>query len=164
MKNFDLLQAKLFSKESILKQLTTWRLENKKTVFTNGCFDIIHRGHIDYLSKAADEGEILIIGLNTDSSVSKLKGPERPIKDELSRALILASFFFVDAIILFDEETPFNLINIIKPDTLIKGSDYKIEEIVGFDILQSYGGKVKTIPFLDGFSTTLIEAKIKNQK
>lgn len=163
MKNFDLLQAKLFSIESILKQLTTWHLENKKIVFTNGCFDIIHRGHIDYLSKAADEGEILIIGLNTDESVRNLKGSQRPINDELSRALILASFFFVDAIILFNEETPYNLISKIKPDVLVKGSDYKIEEIVGYDILKSYGGNIKTISFLDGFSTSLIETKIKNQ-
>ena len=162
MKKFEALQAKLFSEETIIKQISIWRSENKKIVFTNGCFDIIHRGHIDYLSKAADEGDVLIIGLNTDRSVSKLKGPHRPISDELSRAYILASFFFVNAIVLFDEETPYNLINTIKPDTLIKGSDYKIEEIIGYDILKSYGGKVKTISFLDGFSTSLIENKIKN--
>ncbi|NVO01152.1 MAG: D-glycero-beta-D-manno-heptose 1-phosphate adenylyltransferase [Bacteroidetes bacterium] len=163
MKKFEILQAKLLTEETIKKQISEWRSDGKKIVFTNGCFDIIHRGHIDYLSKAADEGKILIIGLNTDSSVRKLKGPKRPINDELSRALILGSFFFVDAIILFNEETPFNLINTIKPDVLIKGSDYQIEEIVGYDILKSYGGIVKTISFLDGFSTSAIENKIKNQ-
>jgi rfaE bifunctional protein nucleotidyltransferase chain/domain len=163
MKKFEILQAKLFTEETIKKQISEWRSHGKKIVFTNGCFDIIHRGHIDYLSKAADEGNVLIIGLNTDNSVRKLKGPQRPINDEHSRALILASFFFVDAIILFDDETPFKLINSIKPNVLIKGSDYKIEEIVGYDILKSYGGVVKTISFLDGFSTSAIETKIKNQ-
>lgn len=136
--------------------------EGKKIVFTNGCFDILHLGHIDYLSKAADLGNILIIGLNSDVSVKKIKGNNRPIMDEKSRAAILASISFVDAVVIFDEETPYNLINLVKPDVLVKGDDYKPEDIVGYDILKTYGGKVITLDFLPGYSTTAIEKKIKN--
>lgn len=121
----------------------------------------MHRGHIDYLSKAADLGDILVIGLNTDSSVSKLKGNGRPIIDEYSRALLLASFVFVSAVVFFDEETPYNLIKQIKPDILVKGSDYSIDQIVGHDIVIGKGGQVVTLEFLPGFSTSAIERKIK---
>ena len=152
--NFDLLQKKIINRENIEQKLI--ELKNKKIVFTNGCFDIIHQGHITYLAKAADFGDVLIIGLNSDSSVKKLKGETRPIQDENSRVLILSALQFVDFVVIFDEETPFNLISKIQPDFLIKGGDYKIEEIVGADIVTKKGGKVITIPFVDGFSSSNI--------
>ena len=135
--------------------------QDKKIVFTNGCFDLLHRGHVDYLAKAADLGDVLILGLNTDASVSKLKGPQRPIQDEQSRLHIIASLGFVDAVVLFDEETPLDLIDLVQPDVLVKGSDYKPEAIVGFDIVKLKGGKIQTIDFIPGYSTSLIEKKIK---
>jgi rfaE bifunctional protein nucleotidyltransferase chain/domain len=149
------------SQQVIDAKLKVWRNDHKKIVFTNGCFDILHRGHVDYLAKAADLGDVLIIGVNTDSSVSKLKGPHRPIQDEQSRMQILAALGFVDAVILFDEETPYQLIKLVQPDVLVKGSDYKPEDIVGFDIVANKGGAVKTIDFIPGYSTSLIEQKIK---
>ncbi|OFX36988.1 MAG: glycerol-3-phosphate cytidylyltransferase [Bacteroidetes bacterium GWA2_32_17] len=135
--------------------------KNQKIVFTNGCFDILHRGHIEYLAKASEFGDFFIIGLNTDTSVNKLKGNNRPIQDEDSRALILASLHFVSAVVLFSEETPFNLIKTIQPDVIVKGSDYTIENIVGSDIVIAKGGEVKTIDFVEGFSTTSILSKIQ---
>lgn len=152
--NFDLLQQKIINRENLEQKIV--ELKNKKIVFTNGCFDIIHQGHITYLAKAADFGDVFIIGLNSDSSVKKLKGENRPIQDEKSRALILSAFQFVNFVVIFDEETPYNLISKIKPDFLIKGGDYKLEEIVGADIVTEKGGKVITIPFVDGFSSTNI--------
>ena len=132
-------------------------------VFTNGCFDIIHQGHIEVLSKSADLGEKLIVGLNSDKSIKKLKGKNRPIKDEYSRAMLLASFNFVDAVILFSEDTPIKLIRGLKPDILAKGGDYKIEEIAGHKIIKETGGEVKLIPFVEGYSSTQIIKKIKNK-
>jgi len=135
---------------------------NSKTIsFTNGCFDIIHRGHIEYLAQASELADIFIIGLNTDASVSRLKGTDRPVQDEDARAIILAAMEFVDYVIYFDEDTPYELINIVKPNYLIKGSDYKPEDIVGFDILKKYGGEVKTIDFVEGYSTSKIIDKIR---
>ncbi len=154
--------AKIFDTSSLVNALSNWRHEGKKIVFTNGCFDILHRGHVDYLAKAADLGDILIVGLNTDISVSKLKGPHRPIQDEQSRLQIMASLGFVDGVILFSEPTPLELIRLVQPDVLVKGSDYQIENIVGYDIVMSKGGKIQTIDFLDGFSTSAIEKKIKS--
>lgn len=136
----------------------------RKIVFTNGCFDLVHQGHIDYLSKARDLGDMLVVGLNTDASVRRLKGPRRPINDEYSRALLLASMVFVDYVVLFDEDTPYELIKAVQPDVLVKGSDYKPEDIVGYDIVTSKGGKVETLDFLPGFSTTAIERKILENK
>jgi D-glycero-beta-D-manno-heptose 1-phosphate adenylyltransferase len=144
------------------KTLEKWKSNNEQVVFTNGCFDLLHRGHVDYLAKAADLGTKLIIGVNTDSSVSKLKGPNRPIQDEQSRMHILASLEFVDAVILFDEETPYELIKFVQPDILVKGSDYLPENIVGYDIVKAKGGMVKTLDFIPGYSTSLIEKKIKS--
>ena len=132
----------------------------RKVVFTNGCFDLVHQGHIDYLSKARDLGDVLVVGLNTDASVRRLKGPRRPINDEYSRALLLASMLFVDYVVLFGEDTPYELIKTLQPDILVKGSDYKPEDIVGYDIVMAKGGKVETLDFLPGFSTTAIEQKI----
>ena len=139
-------------------------LPDKKVVFTNGCFDLVHQGHIDYLSKARDLGDMLVVGLNTDASVRRLKGPRRPINDEHSRALLLASMVFVDYVVLFDEDTPYELIRAVQPDVLVKGSDYKPEDIVGYDIVTAKGGKVETLDFLPGFSTTAIECKILENK
>lgn len=137
----------------------------RKVVFTNGCFDLVHQGHIDYLSKARDLGDVLVVGLNTDASVRRLKGPRRPINDEYSRALLLASMLFVDYVVLFGEDTPYELIKTLQPDILVKGSDYKPENIVGYDIVMAKGGRVETLDFLPGFSTTSIEDKIlKNRE
>lgn len=157
--------------ESILKKIPDpaeldrliayWNFKGFRVVFTNGCFDIIHRGHIDYLAKAADLGDILVIGLNTDASTRRLKGPSRPINDEQSRAMVLAGLGFVSCVVLFDEETPYNLIKKIQPDILVKGADYKPEEIVGYDVVTAKGGEVTTLEYLPGFSTSLIEQKIK---
>lgn len=162
MKNLDIVKSKIFSVESLKLQLARWRFLNKSIVFTNGCFDILHLGHIDYLSKSADEGDILIIGLNTDKSVREIKGKSRPVVAERSRSFILASLHFVDAVLLFDEDTPYEIIKLIKPDVLIKGSDYSINEIIGSDIVINNGGKVKTIDFLPGYSSTDIINKINN--
>jgi rfaE bifunctional protein nucleotidyltransferase chain/domain len=138
-----------------------WKFLRKKIVFTNGCFDILHLGHVDYLSKAADLGNILIVGVNSDASTSRLKGPNRPINDEKQRTILLASMGFIDGIVVFDEPTPLELIKLVKPDVLVKGSDYNLSNIVGADVVQSYNGSVKTIEFIPGYSTTLIEERIK---
>lgn len=148
--------------ETLSKALAVWELRGKKIVFTNGCFDLLHLGHIDYLSKAKDLGGILIVGVNTDNSVVRLnKGENRPITNELSRATIIASLFFVDAVVLFDEDTPHELIKIVQPDVLVKGSDYKPEDIVGYDVVMAKKGEIRTIDYLEGYSTTAIEQKIK---
>jgi D-glycero-beta-D-manno-heptose 1-phosphate adenylyltransferase len=152
------IEEKILSLTAFLSQ----KPQGKKIVFTNGCFDLLHLGHIDYLSKASEYGDILVVGLNTDNSVKRLKGNHRPIQDENSRAHILASLFFVDYVVLFDDDTPYNLIDKIKPHVLIKGSDYRKEEIVGYDIVKKNGGDVCTIDFLEGYSSSLIEKKIKN--
>ena len=140
------------------------REHGDKIVFSNGCFDILHRGHVEYLSKAADLGDVLIIGLNTDASVRRLKGESRPVNGQESRALLLAALSFVDAVVFFDEDTPYNLINKVQPDVLVKGKDYKPEDVVGYDIVTSKGGKVITIDLVDGFSTTNIINKINGLK
>lgn len=131
-------------------------------MFTNGCFDILHPGHVDYLSQARDLGSFMVLGLNTDASVKKLnKAPDRPINDENSRAKVLAGLACIDAIVLFDEETPYELIRFLQPDVLVKGDDYQPEQIAGYDIVVAKGGSVKTIPFLKGYSTTALIEKIK---
>ena len=158
----EIVTQKIMSGQTLMKQLARWRISSKKIVFTNGCFDIVHRGHIDTLSKAADCGNVLIVGLNSDASIKLLqKGPSRPLQDEQSRAMIMASFQFVNAVVLFDEETPYELIATIQPDVLVKGGDYKVEEIAGHDIVLARGGEVKLIPLVEGYSTSAIEKKIK---
>ena len=142
-------------------QVKGWQHEGQHVVFTNGCFDIIHLGHVDYLEKARMLGDKLVIGLNSDDSVSRFKGPERPLQDQTSRARILASMQFVDLIVFFNEDTPLNLISEIKPNILVKGSDYLAENIVGADVVKKNGGVVKTIDFVPGYSTTRIVEKIK---
>jgi rfaE bifunctional protein nucleotidyltransferase chain/domain len=163
MSHHNSILAKIHTSNQTLAQLVKqWQIEGKKVVFTNGCFDLLHRGHVDYLAKAADCGNKLIIGVNTDASVSTLKGPNRPIQDQQSRLQILASLQCVDAVILFDEQTPYNLIKTIEPDVLVKGSDYEPQNIVGYDVVKAKGGEIKTIDFIPGFSTSAIERKIKN--
>tara|TARA_B100001245_G_C22830433_1_gene399417 strand:+ start:48 stop:539 length:492 start_codon:yes stop_codon:yes gene_type:complete len=162
MSHLEKINDKIISLEALKLRVENWKSSSEKVVFTNGCFDILHRGHIDVLAKTADLGDKLIIGLNSDSSIRKLKEDNRPIVDEKSRALLLAAFSFVDAIVLFSEQTPFNLITDIKPDILAKGGDYKIEEIVGHKVVQQNGGEVITIPLTEGFSSTNIIDKIQN--
>jgi len=161
MKNLEIIDKKILSKEELASQLAVWRFFNKKIVWTNGCFDLLHLGHIDYLSKAKDEGDVLIVGVNTDESVKKIKKEGRPITDEKSRSTIVSALHFVDAVVLFDEETPYKMIKIIQPDVLVKGSDYNADDIVGYDIVKAKGGEVVTIDFLPGYSTTNIEEKIR---
>ena len=158
------IHEKILSPDQLQPRLNMWRLLGKTIVFTNGCFDIVHLGHIDYLVKAAELGNKLIIGLNSDKSTRKIKGPSRPITDETSRSVVLASFSFVDAVVLFDDETPLELIKIVNPDILVKGADYSIDQIVGADFVVQNGGKVQTLHYLPGYSTSLIEQKIKALK
>jgi D-beta-D-heptose 7-phosphate kinase/D-beta-D-heptose 1-phosphate adenosyltransferase len=133
----------------------------KKVVFTNGCFDILHVGHVRYLQEARALGDFLVIGLNTDSSVQRIKGPTRPVQNQAARAEILAALSCVDLVTFFDEETPEKLIQNVRPDILVKGGDYTIESIVGAPFVQSYGGVVRVLQFVDGFSTSSIIAKLK---
>ena len=163
MKHLEIIKNKILTPEKLRSIVEVKHSEGKTFAFSNGCFDLVHQGHIDYLSKSRDLADYLIIGLNTDSSVRRLKGPRRPINDEYSRALMLASFLFVDYVVMFDEDTPYNLIKILQPDVLIKGSDYKAEDIVGYDIVTARGGKVVTLDFIPGFSTTLIEKRIREE-
>jgi D-glycero-beta-D-manno-heptose 1-phosphate adenylyltransferase len=164
MKINDNIKAKIHTMQSIESELKKWRENGERIVFTNGCFDLLHLGHINYLADAAELGNRLIIGVNTDASVSSVKGPHRPLKDENSRSIILAALQFTDAIILFDEETPINLISHIAPDVLVKGGDYTLEQIVGHELVLDKGGKVLTIPITEGYSTTNIEQKILDSK
>lgn len=136
-------------------------LHQQRVVFTNGCFDILHRGHITYLAQARQMGDLLVVGLNSDASVRRLKGPERPVNDEQSRALLLAALEMVDYVVLFEEDTPYNLILKVKPDLLVKGGDYDIDNIVGADFVRQRGGEVRTIPFVQGFSSSSIIDHLK---
>jgi rfaE bifunctional protein nucleotidyltransferase chain/domain len=161
MSHIKSIQSKIHTWETLKAQVEAWHAQGKKVVFSNGCFDLVHKGHIDYLNRAADMGDVLVMGLNTDASVSKLKGHYRPIQDEQSRLLIIAALQCVSAVVLFDEETPYDLIKLVQPDVLVKGSDYKPENIVGYDVVMAKGGAVKTIDYLPGYSTSAIEKRIK---
>jgi len=154
---------KIVSLPELLTQVDSWKKEGK-IVFTNGCFDILHLGHVDYLEKAAEKGDKLIVGLNTDQSVKKLKGPQRPVNNELSRARIIAALQFVDAVVLFGEDTPLNLIMSIIPDVLVKGDDYDIKNIVGADFVIENGGQVETVALVNGHSTTNLISKIQQNQ
>jgi D-glycero-beta-D-manno-heptose 1-phosphate adenylyltransferase len=159
----EFIQSKIYKWEDLSRVIAIWKFKDRKVVFTNGCFDILHKGHVTYLAQAAELGDNLIVGLNSDESVKKLnKGANRPIQDQDSRALILASLHHVSAVILFDEETPAELIKKVQPDVLVKGGDWKPEQIVGYDTVKARGGEVISIDFLPGFSTTAIEQKIKS--
>jgi rfaE bifunctional protein nucleotidyltransferase chain/domain len=156
----EIIQAKIVNSDQLRRMIALWRFKGKKIVFTNGCFDLLHHGHVHLLNSARSFGNILIVGLNTDASVGKIK-PGRPIQDEQSRALVMASLEVVDGVILFDEETPFQLIQSILPDVLVKGGDYTSQDVIGKDIVEAAGGKVEIIPLLEGFSTTRIIEKMK---
>ncbi len=163
MEMLNYIRSKIQSEiVDIDRQIAVWKFLNQKIVFTNGCFDILHRGHIDYLAKAADEGDLLVVGLNSDSSVKSIKGNNRPINNEDTRAMVLGSLAFVDAVFLFDEDTPYELIKRVQPDVLIKGADYNKEDIVGYDIVRNNGGEIKTIELLNGYSTTNLIDQIKS--
>lgn len=162
MNHLEKIQNKILNKDNLAEWVAECRAKGSKIVFSNGCFDILHRGHVEYLAKAADFGDEMLIGLNTDASVKRLKGPSRPINDEYARAIVLAGLDFVSAVVLFDEDTPYNLIKAVQPDVLVKGSDYKPEDIVGYDIVTAKGGRVETIDFVDGYSTTRTIEKSRN--
>lgn len=150
----DRIAAKIVEVAELRRRLAGWRLLSERIVFTNGCFDLIHPGHLTYLAQARDLGHRLVVGLNDDASVRRLKGPQRPVMPEAARAQLLASLFFVDAVVLFSEDTPRELIEQVRPDVLVKGSDYRPEEVVGADFVQAYGGRLELLSFVDGYSTT----------
>ena len=164
MKQVGSIPAKIYTIQKLTAELKRWRLKNKKIVFTNGVFDILHEGHIASLSDAAAFGEILIVGVNSDASVKRLKGESRPVNNEQSRSLLLASLIMTDAIIIFEEDTPLNLITSIMPDVLVKGGDYTIEQIAGSKEVIANGGEVKIVTIVEGFSTTGIIAKMRDSK
>jgi len=165
MNSSSSINKKILDKRSLSLKLENWKQSNKRVVFTNGVFDLLHLGHVDYLGKAKDKGDILVVGVNSDISASRLgKGSNRPITDEKSRSTIIAAMEFVDAVVLFDEDTPLDLIVTIQPDVLVKGSDYKPKDIVGYDVVMAKDGSIVTIEFLPGYSTTAIEKRIKGEE
>lgn len=162
MKYPQLIKNKILSLNDLRHQVKRWKLLNKKVVFTNGCFDILHQGHMEILSQAAASGEVLVVGVNADASVKKLKGESRPVNNEDFRALMLASLTIVDAVVIFGEDTPLTIIKEIVPDVLLKGGDYTIDKIVGAEDVTKNGGEVKIVPFVNGFSTTELIKKIQS--
>lgn len=164
MKTVQAIPNKIFSLADVLLQCKRWRLLGKKIVFTNGVFDILHEGHIASLSDAAALGDVLIVGVNADASVKRLKGESRPVNNHQSRSLLLASLLITDAVVIFEEDTPYNLITAIMPDVLVKGGDYTIEQIVGAKEVIANGGTVTIVPILQGFSTTSIIERMKTGK
>lgn len=150
---------KIVTRQQLPATLASWRAQGRKVVFTNGCFDLLHLGHVDYLEQARHLGDALVVGLNTDTSVGRLK-PGRPIQDERARARILASLAFVNAVVLFEEPTPLALIELVQPDVLVKGDDYTLDGIVGHELVLSWGGQVRTVPLVPGYSTSRIIQKI----
>ena len=162
MRTSDSIQNKIVTLPELKKKLAQWRVLTKTVAFTNGCFDILHAGHIAALTDAASHADYLVVGLNSNASVTKLKGEGRPVNDEQSRALILASLSMVDAVVIFIEDTPLELIKTVMPDVLVKGGDYKLEDIVGAKEVMAAGGKVVINPIMSGFSTTTIINKLSN--
>ena len=162
-KKLNKLKAKILNIKDLAKIINEWRLNGDKIVFTNGCFDLIHLGHLEILARSADLGDKLVVAINSDMSIKKIKGNSRPIIKEDSRAKQLAAIEFIDAVILFNEDTPYNLINILKPDVLTKGGDYKKNDIVGNQLINKEQGEVVIIPLTQGYSTTSILEKIKNE-
>jgi D-glycero-beta-D-manno-heptose 1-phosphate adenylyltransferase len=152
--------GKILSRSELLQVRRQLKAEGKRVVFTNGCFDILHRGHVDYLTKARAQGDVLIVGLNTDASVQRLKGPTRPVVEEEDRAVVIAALAVVDYVALFDEDTPYELIRSLVPDILVKGADWSVNDIVGKDVVEAAGGAVHTIEFLPNRSTSKIIQKI----
>jgi rfaE bifunctional protein nucleotidyltransferase chain/domain len=162
MQQPQVIQHKIFSPKELVFQVNRWKLLCKTISFTNGCFDILHPGHIASLSEAASEADFLVVGLNSDASARKLKGPGRPVMNEQSRALMLASLLIVDAVVIFEEDTPLDLIELLKPDVLVKGGDYTIDQIVGAKEVIASGGRVVINPIVPGFSSTGIIGKIRS--
>jgi len=157
------LQKKILNPKSLKKQLESWKDTDKKIVFTNGCFDILHLGHLDLLQEAADLGDVLIVGLNSDTSIKKIKGDNRPINNQKTRTELLASLFYVDFVVTFEDETPIKLVETIIPQIMVKGGDYKKSEIIGADFVEENGGKVVIFPIKKDYSTTNIIDKIREQ-
>lgn len=155
------IQSRIFDTEALAQHCNMWRYSGKKIVFTNGCFDILHHGHLQLIAAAASLGDVLIVALNSDDSVKRLKGAERPVTNQQDRLFQVASLLCVDAVCLFNEDTPAELIQLLKPDVLVKGGDYTIDNIVGADFIMSYGGSVEVIPFVEGYSTSSIIDNIK---
>jgi D-glycero-beta-D-manno-heptose 1-phosphate adenylyltransferase len=151
---------KIQTRTQAVEQVEAWHEQGLRVVFTNGCFDIVHLGHIDYLEKARAKGDKLVLGLNTDVSVSRIKGPLRPVVNETARARLMAALQFVDLVILFDEPTPLELIEAVKPNILVKGNDYSIDTIVGADVVLQRGGSVETIELVPGYSTSGLIKKV----
>lgn len=160
MRKADIIPSKICSRTDAVKQIAQWRVLDRTFAFTNGCFDIIHRGHIFSLSQAAKEADYLIVGLNSDSSTKRLKGDGRPVNNEDARAIILASLLMVDLVVLFEEDTPLELINLLKPDVLVKGGDYTLDQIVGAKEVMANGGRVVINAIVEGYSTTGLMEKI----
>jgi rfaE bifunctional protein nucleotidyltransferase chain/domain len=158
------LKEKIYQLQALKTMVKDWQSQGQKVVFTNGCFDILHLGHVDYLEKSKSLGDKLVVGVNSDTSVKRLKGLDRPVNNENSRSRIIASLMFVDAAIIFAEDTPLELITALKPDILVKGKDYNISNIVGADIVLANGGKVSTVELVDGYATSSIINKIKTTK
>ncbi|MDB5247611.1 MAG: RfaE bifunctional protein [Segetibacter sp.] len=161
MKRPEIIPLKIQTRNELIKSVTRWRFLGKTISFTNGCFDILHSGHIASLSEAAKEGDILIVGVNTDASTRRLKGDERPVNSESSRALLLASLAIIDAVTLFDEDTPFELIQAIMPDVIVKGGDYTFDQMIGAKEVIANGGRVVINPIVEGYSTTGIIEKLR---
>ena len=161
MKATKHIQQKILDAHHLQQELMRWRKFGKKVAFTNGCFDILHAGHIYSLSQAASFADVLIVGLNSDASTKRLKGENRPVNNEENRALLLASLVMVDAVVLFDEDTPFELISSVMPDVLVKGGDYNVDTIVGAKEVMANGGTVEIIPLVEGLSTTSLIQKIE---
>ena len=162
MSSLKKIETKIQTLKQAKETVRDWIGNNETVVFTNGCFDILHLGHLDYLSKAKDLGSKLVIGVNSSSSVQKLKGPSRPVNSTQSRSTLLAGFECVDLVVVFTEETPLNLIQELNPNILVKGGDYTLATIVGATEVKKYGGSVKIIPFLPGYSTSNIVTKIQS--
>ena len=162
MKAIQHITEKIYTLEELAKQVLRWKLKSKTIVFTNGVFDLLHKGHLASLNQAASNGDILIIGINSDNSVKRLKGPSRPIQDEATRALLLAQMMITDAVVIFEEDTPLHVIKTIMPDVLVKGGDYTIEQIAGAKEVIENGGKVILADIIDGLSTSTTIEKMKN--
>jgi D-glycero-beta-D-manno-heptose 1-phosphate adenylyltransferase len=158
---YEKTKSKILSIDELVSLLQNWRNQQQRIVFTNGCFDLLHPGHIACLSQARDLGDKLLVGLNSDESVTRLKGENRPLQNENSRALVLAALEFVDAVVIFEEDTPLRLIELAGPDVLVKGGDWLLSEIIGSEFVIKNGGQVLTIPYLTGYSTTELEMKIR---
>ncbi len=159
---FEHIENKIQDWDTLASSVKEWHSKGKKVVFTNGCFDLLHYGHIHYLSEARDLGDKLIVAMNSAASVKRLKGEHRPINDELTRQYLLAALEFVDAVVVFEEDDPFNLVKLILPDILVKGGDWQPHQIIGSDVVLANGGKVQSLPYIDGYSTTILEKKIRS--